>query len=189
MSTLNVAIQDLIDQNRLIQQDAEALAGGLSDAQFNWAAEPGRWSIAQCLDHLNITNTKELALIDAAIARGRAEVKRGEGPYHYGLLSRLFRRSLEPPVRLKWMKAPRPFQPAPQKSVAEVTAEFRAVHERLIASLERSNGLDLVSVKVPSAFSDRVHYALGMAFWILAAHDRRHLWQARQVRRSPGFPS
>jgi hypothetical protein len=30
---------------------------------------------------------------------------------------------------------------------------------------------------------------LGPCFAFLAAHERRHLWQAWQVRKDPGFPA
>ena len=35
---------------------ARALAAPLSVAQLNWRADPGSWSIGQCLDHLRVTN-------------------------------------------------------------------------------------------------------------------------------------
>jgi hypothetical protein len=28
-----------------------------------------------------------------------------------------------------------------------------------------------------------------MSFWLLAAHDRRHIYQAREVCKAPGFPA
>src|SRR5262245_25061994 len=42
-----------IDQSEL---RAKALAGSLTVAQLNGRAEPGEWSIGQCLDHLRIAN-------------------------------------------------------------------------------------------------------------------------------------
>jgi hypothetical protein len=32
-------------------------------------------------------------------------------------------------------------------------------------------------------------FTLGQAFRLLAAHERRHLWQARNVRNAPNFPA
>ena len=186
---MNADVQEWLRQNTAIQEDARRLAAGLSDAQFNWSPAVGRWSIGQCLDHLNISNAKQLALLETGIARGRVEGRLGDGPFRYGLVSRLFRRIMEPPVRLRWVKAPPPFQTAADKAAAEVTGEFQAIHERLIEALRQADGLDLPGVRVTSAFNDKIDYSLGMAFWIMAAHDRRHLWQAWQVRRSPGFPA
>jgi hypothetical protein len=39
-------------ENRVL---AAELCGNLTTAQFNWRPQPGRWSIAECLVHLNIS--------------------------------------------------------------------------------------------------------------------------------------
>jgi len=47
-------LEDLRRQIDGIVSDAQKLTAGISDRQFNWQPEPGRWSIAQCLVHLNL---------------------------------------------------------------------------------------------------------------------------------------
>jgi len=67
-----------------------------------------------------------------------------------------------------------------------VLAEFIAVHERLARALVAAKGLDLAAARVPlpiPMFSMR----LGQSLAFEIAHARRHLWQARQVKASPGF--
>ena len=48
--------------------------------------------------------------------------------------------------------------------------------------LPAANGLALEKIRVVSAFDSRVKYNLFATFAILAAHQRRHLWQAERVR-------
>ena len=66
------------DQLLSIKQDAEGLMSVLTDAQFNWRPAPGRWSIAECFDHLNTTARLFVPAIDAAIATARAREWRSQ---------------------------------------------------------------------------------------------------------------
>ncbi len=184
---LNSEIERLLYQVSIIKMDAQGLAGELNDAQFNWTPAPARWSMAQCFDHLNITNRKWLPFFEESIQEGRARGALHGGPYSYGFLSRMFLRVVEPPARFK-AKAPKGFQPETSHRLDKVMPEFVALHERVEGLLQSASGLDLASIKVQSAFSKRIRYSLGMGFWILTAHDRRHIWQARQLRNDPNFP-
>src|SRR5574341_987320 len=100
--------EDYICQLEAIQSDAREIAAGLTDAQFNWRPEPGRWSIAQCFDHLSVTASRYLTVIDEGIERARARGLYGNGPFRHGWLGNWFARSLEPPVKRKF-KAPKAF--------------------------------------------------------------------------------
>ena len=51
---MNPELQDYARQFEAVTQEARDLAAGLSPAQWSWRPEPGRWSIAECLDHLNV---------------------------------------------------------------------------------------------------------------------------------------
>jgi hypothetical protein len=47
-----------------LADDADALVATLSDEQFAWQPAPNAWSIAQCIDHLNVTARLYLPLLD-----------------------------------------------------------------------------------------------------------------------------
>jgi hypothetical protein len=49
--------------------------------------------------------------------------------------------------------------------------------------------LDLARVKAPAPGLGPVKLNLHITFAWIAAHERRHLWQARQVRGHAGFPA
>lgn len=52
-----------------------------------------------------------------------------------------------------------------------------------------SDGLDLSAVSTASPAARFFTLTLGQCFGALAAHDRRHLWQAHQVVAHPAFPT
>lgn len=186
--SINAEIERLVYQVTVIRQEAEGLLWGLSDEQFNWSPGPGRWSMAQCFDHLNISNELVIKESEKAIRDGRAAGKMSHGPFAYGFLSRWFYRKLQPPVKSRF-KAPKNMEPAPRCSLAEVTERWEAGHERINDLIHDADGLDLAAIKVTSVAASFIRYSLGIGFWIQTAHDRRHLWQSRQVRNHASFPA
>lgn len=165
---------------------AEALVAGLSREQFNWHAAPGRWSIAQCLTHLNVVNGQDLAPIEQALADARTKGMTGAPPFRYGALSRKFVASMEPPARSK-SKAPRSYVPPPEAEPGPSLAEYVRIAGELRRLIQSAEGLDLARIKttlpvLPPLLRSIVKMPVGARFELILAHDRRHLWQGEQVR-------
>ncbi|HEV8447116.1 MAG TPA: DinB family protein [Gemmatimonadaceae bacterium] len=170
-------------------EDAKSIVAGLSDAQFNWKPSPGQWSVAQCLKHLVLTGTIAANGQEAAIAQLHERGRRSDGPYVYrgiaGKMGTMISKGVEPPVQKKY-KTGKKVVPTERHDRDALLAEFIAVHERLARALVAAKGLDLAAARVPlpiPMFSMR----LGQSLAFEIAHARRHLWQARQVKASPGF--
>jgi hypothetical protein len=185
---LNPEIERLVYQNKVIRQEAEGLLYGLTDGQLNWAPSPGQWSMGQCVDHLNTTNRIFTEAMEAVIKDSRQKGVLGDGPYSYGFLSRWFLQTLQPPVKRRF-KAPARFQPVPRKTMAELQAEWDRTHDKFNQLLHDASGLDIGRIRITSPAASWIRYPLGIGFWIMTAHDRRHLWQARQVRNDSRFPA
>ncbi|HET9986609.1 MAG TPA: DinB family protein [Longimicrobiales bacterium] len=175
-------------QLEAIRTAASALTAGLSDAQFRWRPAPGRWSIAECIEHLNAVGDDFLRYIDALIAEARSLGPVRPAPSRRRRLPWLFIRwVIEPPPRFR-VKSRAIYRPAPEPApMADVLARFRALQERLSARLRAAEGLDLGAVAARQPVAP-VTLDLGQWFLLTLAHERRHLWQARQVRDEPRFP-
>jgi len=172
--------------------NADEVTRGLSRDQFNWRAEPGRWSIAECLTHLNIVNSVDLAPIEQVIESGRARGITASGPFRYGFLSSKFVASQDLPVKRKF-KAPKVFVPPPQADPEKTIGEYRRIAGEVRRLVLAANGLDLARLKVdlgalPAPLRAIFKMPLGARFALIANHDRRHLWQAGEVRKHPMFP-
>jgi hypothetical protein len=171
---------------------AESITHGLTREQFQWRPAPGRWSIGECFAHMNLTNHMALPAIESGIAKGRARGKTGEGPFQYGFLMRKFIASQEPPVKKKH-KAPKVFAPPAEADLDNTLAEYRRIAGELKRLTRSADGLHLARVKItmpalPAALRAIVRIPLGGQFVLTTTHDRRHLWQAEQVRNDPAFP-
>jgi len=68
-----------------------------------------------------------------------------------------------------------------------VVPEFARVRDELAQRMRESDGLDLAHIRTISPVNRLIRLPLGAYFAFILAHDRRHLWQARQVRNAPGF--
>ena len=170
----------------------ESLTHGLSDHQFNWRPEPGGWSIAECITHINIANGGDLEPLEAAIAKGRAGNRMGEGPFTYGFLSKKFVATMEPGGKRK-IKAPRLYVPPSRAGKDEAIQEYRRIAGKLRRLTRSADGLHLARIKtsmpaLPSLLRPFVKMPLGARLHLITAHDRRHLTQAERVRHHPEFP-
>ena len=170
-----------------LANEADALVAPLSDAQFAWNPPQNAWSIAECIDHLNVTARMYLPVLDEGIANAIRQGQYGEGPYAYWWLARMFVRMLEPPPRFR-TKTPAAFRPPSGRTRREIMAAFRAYQVQYVDRLRQANGLDLARARARSPVVSWVVFPLGCGFAAMAAHERRHLWQATQVTRASGFP-
>ena len=183
---MDATIEGFLLQLLSVNQDLPGIVAGLSPDQFNWAPAPGRWSIGQSVEHLNITTERYLESLRQATSNARAAGKIGSGPFTLGFVERWFTRAQEPPVRRR-MKTPKSFV-APHALVLEATVErWRNLQGQLAACLRAAEGLDLRAIRVRSQFAP-VSFSLNGTFGILLAHQRRHMWQAREVRNDRAFP-
>ena len=160
---------------------------GIRDDQFYWRGAAGQWSICECLTHLNVVDGADVEPLERAVIDARANGWTSNGPFRYGAVAAWFIRTMEPPVRLK-MKAPKVYVPDPGQPRAAVIEQFDRIHDRLIAILSMADGLDLVRIKVGTPVSKWIRFSFTQRVRFLAAHDRRHLWQAWQIPSKPGFP-
>ena len=183
---MDAQIEGLVLQLQAASQEVPGLIGGIGADQFNWAAAPGRWSIGQCLEHLNITTERYLPVLSKAIADGRAAGRTSTVPLTMGFFERWFLQLMEPPPRMK-AKSPKAFTVTRELPLEATVVRWNGLQAKLGDCIRSAEGLDFRRIKVRSQFG-RISFSLGGTFLILLAHERRHLWQARQVRLDRAFP-
>lgn len=171
----------LIVELGAVRARAHRLADDVDERTWRQRPPGSGWAMAECLIHLNITAREMLPRLRAAIASGRRDGVTGEGPFRPGVVGGLLRWFLEPPYRVRTTTAAS-FNPASAQPKAEVMAEFDARHDAVITCIHDADGLDLSRLKIISPFDARVRYNLYAAFRIIAAHDRRHVWQAERAK-------
>ncbi|HUI80413.1 MAG TPA: DinB family protein [Bryobacteraceae bacterium] len=170
-----------------IANQAKALTSGLTEVQFNWRPGSEQWSIEECLGHLTMVGQSEIRLLESAIRNAKVKGISSTGPFQYSFLARAILRNTEPPVRRKFT-SPRRFRAVHGQPLTAILPTFLHLQSQFIGMVEQSEGLDLARVKVPTPMSRLVRLGLGATLAQQAAHERRHLEQARRVREHPQFP-
>ena len=71
-------------------------------------------------------------------------------------------------------------KPIEHESAQEGLSEFERHQDEAIDLIQQSPGFAIDGCKMKSPFAN-VRYSAYSAFGIIAAHNRRHLWQARHA--------
>jgi hypothetical protein len=177
-----VDLRSIIDELARSEQEARRLVEGLTDAQMNWQPRDGAaWSIAQCLDHLGRINRTYAAALQAAVqTRGPATLPRF-GPISPAWFSRFFIRSMDAPPRRKFSTPPQA-KPSSQINREQALESFVDSHDAIRGFVHNCLNMDLNRIRFKNPFVPLLRFTVGTGLLIILAHDRRHLWQAEQVR-------
>ncbi len=139
-----------------------------------------QWSAAECLSHLSISTELFLPVLRKAADAARSRGLSGNGAPRMDILGAILRWFLEPPVRSR-MKTTAALVPRSIRAKAEALAEFSMLQSQLLEFIRSVRDLPIGKLKIVSPFDSRVRYNIYSAFRIVAAHQRRHLWQAEQA--------
>ncbi len=182
-------IESVIRQLDEVTSDVRQAFGGLSVDQLNWAPAPGRWSIAQCLDHLIVMNSLYFPEFEA-LAAGTAKPTFWQrfSPFS-GFFGRLLIRSLDP-ANQRRTKTSRKAHPDARPIDREIVERFSARQAELIDHLRTiPDRVDPARTILTSPLAAFVTYSLDDAFTLLVVHEKRHVDQAKRVMAADGFPA
>jgi hypothetical protein len=173
-------IAELERQYEAVAAEAGALVEGLSGEAFVRRPAPNRWSPAENLVHLRLSAEMWLPGIRYAVNDLRARGPKAGEALRLNLMGRFLKWIVEPPARMR-VATRGGFLPGPVERAEEVLPAFLERQRELIGLLRQADGWALDRVKVVSPFDERVSLNLYATFHIIVAHERRHLWQARQA--------
>jgi len=154
---------------------------GLSEAQWNFKSAPDRWSIAECAEHIGVTETFILNLITEQALKGPAEPERRA--LVQGKDGSLMTMVVD---RTSKFKAPEAIQPTRRwTSSGEITKNVLESRARTIEFVSTTQE------DLRDHFMDHpVFKTLDTYQWILltSGHMRRHTAQILEVKADPNFP-
>lgn len=176
-------IEELVQAFDAVERGARTLVHGLSDAQGVWRAEPTSWSVAQCLDHLATANRVYLRAMQPAAERALQRGSPRHRPAVPGLIGGWFVRTMEPPVKSRFkMRAPKKIVPRELPPLKDAAEQFFASQDEVLEFLRIYADIDLAGVRFVNPFVRVIRFSLATGLHVIAAHERRHLWQAWNVR-------
>ena len=156
----------------------------LSPQQLSWQPAPGKWSIVQCLEHMNRTTRHYLKLINPAEAKKADADNEFKPGFMGGFLAKGF--SQIPPKRK--FKTTKAFSPSNDMVPQEVLKDFISLNEQMNQRVENLSSLDLNKNKIPSPAFSLLKFRFGDVVNMDAKHTARHLYQIENNIKAEGFP-
>lgn len=179
------AIVDLLDS---ATRRLDALVDAVPEERWHSRPEPGAWSAAQCVVHLNMSSEAYRAPLAAGVEEARAlgERRRFDGRYRCDPLGWLLASMVGPTPRIAGkrrgrVKAPPLFLPSDDPPRGQVVAQFHELQRELVDLVRSCDGLPIHKVKVASVFVPSVRFNLYATLLILGRHQHRHLQQAEEA--------
>lgn len=185
---MNAQLSEILELLESAGSKVDRLVASVTEERWHSRPEPGAWSAAQCLEHLNMTSEAYREPLRRAMeeARALAGGVRFEGRHRCDPLGWIMASVVGPAPRVRGkrrgrVKAPAPFLPADDPPRDEVVGGFRRHQAWLSEIVRECDGLPLRRVKVASVFVPSVRYNLYATLLVVARHQHRHLQQAREA--------
>jgi hypothetical protein len=167
-------------------RDAAATFGGLSGQQLNWKPSEKGWSVAQCLEHIILTNRE----FDPEFEKLASGTRTNSFWENFSPFSGWGGRFLIKAVTedSKKAKAPSNRIVPPSEVPDDIVQQFVEHIAEVNKQIESVAGVDREKTIVTSPFLAIFTYKLDDAFTVLVEHTRRHIRQAKRVMEAEGFP-
>ena len=180
-------VENFISNAVTVNDEIQNTFGGLSNEQLNWKLNEKEWSIAQCLEHLVVTNDLYFENIQKVADGTHSNNFYSKVPLATGLVGWGMKKVLSPDFRPK-VKTLKMFEPAQSQVSANILEDFEKNQKRFVSLMEATEGMDVERIKIAEPIGAAVNLKLIDAFEILLVHEKRHFNQAKRVRESDGFP-
>ena len=169
-----------------VAADTLSTFGSLDARQLNWRPDATRWSVAQCFEHLLVSNR---LMVDAARGAldGKPRTVWQRLPVLPGVFGRMLIRSQAPQSTRKFTASPLA-TPAASDIAPDILQRFVAQNNELVRWLRGIDEARAASVVMTSPFVSFIVYSALDGARLVLAHDHRHIEQARRVTQAPGFP-
>jgi uncharacterized damage-inducible protein DinB len=176
-------IADLIKSTKKLKQIAEEKFVPLSDSELNHKPNPNAWSIAQCLEHLNLYGDYYLEAMRNAMQKSNAS---SDTIFKSGLIGNYFANVMLPKEddTVKKMEAPKPQNPTLRKDIQlsrKTVSRFISQQDEMLELLEIAQNKNLNKIRIPITIAKWMKLRLGDTFRFNVNHNIRHMKQAERV--------
>jgi uncharacterized damage-inducible protein DinB len=170
------------------KQKAKAEFASLSNDQLNWKPSAASWSVAECLEHLIISNSAYFDVF-SRIADGHYTMSFKErfSPLTF-LWGIAMKDAMKEQVSRK-MTTHKTLNPIKSNFGTDQLETYLENCSTLLKYISNCREIDLARTVITSPTLKFVTYNLREVFTFLITHQHRHINQGVRVKRSKGFPS
>ena len=152
----------------------------LPESQLNFKEDPEKWSILECIEHLNRYGEFYLPEIEKAIVAHRSH--KPVPVFKSGVVGNYFANLMRVKHgRILKMKTPADKNPLGSNLTIITIDRFLQQQELLTSLLTQARHVDLTHTKVPMSLTKHIKLRLGDTFRFFVYHIERHVIQAGKV--------
>lgn len=159
----------------------------LSESQINWKPSLENWSIAECVDHLSVTNKLYLEEFEKQFGEKRIETDCSKTEAQHKWLSKFIIKSVDP-ANAKKVSTFSVFMPSLSNHSKQVFDSFSNLQNQFIHLLRTAKNLNLNEYVMSSPAAKIIKENFCDVLEIIRLHDRRHFNQAEKLFNHPNFP-
>src|SRR5262245_51891916 len=139
---MHAQLQVIVDEFEAATKRLNALVQAVPLETWTRRPDPERWSIGECVAHLNLTSLAYLPLLDDGLVRARALGGATPARFHRDLGGWLLWKTMGPPVRFR-VKTTAAFVPSGDAAPHHLISEFDRLQREQIAHVRRADGLQI----------------------------------------------
>jgi len=183
---VHAQIVDVVNAFEHAQSRLDRLTDAIPEDRWGMRSKPQRWSVAECVAHLNLTNSAYVPRIRKAIEEARNLPRTAGASYKRDTIGKIFAVMVGPipkigKTRIGRVKTTADFVPTGIVPKQQLVAEFKRLQLELIGMVKESDGLAIDKVSITSPFGEKIHYNVYSTYVILPRHEERHIQQAELV--------
>jgi len=161
----------------------------LTDDQLNRRPSPDKWSVGQCLEHLNIVGGLYLPIIARKLKQAQERGSKPASVVKHGFIGRKMTEAMRAPASKKSIKTPQQYAPSGSRLPRTVVEVFGRQLDELTSLFEQARLVNANAVRIPNPIIPLLLPRFTDVAEMLVAHLQRHVAQAERVldsNRSPG---
>ncbi len=155
----------------------------LSDEKLNQKPAEDKWSIAECMEHLNRYGDYYIPLINEKINKSKTSAKE---IFTTGWLGNKAAQDMLPKdgIIKNQMKTFKNMNPSFSEVNTNVLEEFTRQQKEILTIIEKAKTVDLNKNKIPITISRFIRFKLGDILRFLIFHNDRHFVQIKNVKKA-----
>ena len=152
----------------------------LSEKKLNHKENTEKWSVLECIEHLNLYGDFYNPEIRNNIIKSHSKPS---DTFKSGIIANYFTNTMLPKKKLNNMKTFKDKNPLGSNLDKSVIDRFINQQKEFLQLIEMSKSVNLTKIKTSITISKLIKLRLGDTFRFITAHNERHLKQAENVLR------
>ena len=149
----------------------------MTEAQLNFKPDADKWSVLQCVEHLNRYSEYYLKTIENKLSKAK---EKGAEEVKYSWFGRMSIKSIHPDNRKKSKTLAR-LNPAASEVNRGILQDFITHQKTLLTLMDKAEKHSLNSIKIPADVFKLLKLRLGECFEFLIVHQQRHILQMKEL--------